>query len=594
MGSAVIGRPRRRVPVPTVESAHLPAPSGVNLVDTASALAPEDATTAVNVVRGERGLRNRLGGRDWVTGLGGAVRTLLGFQGSRGDGSLNRLFAMTAAGIWDVSASTDAPPSSYAFPVSDAYSGRGAGRGFVNANGDHFLPFADETNGYIVYSETTGTWVKVVEAANAAWVKNTAYGAGSYVSNAGATYYTAAGGTSENTDGAGPKGTGAAIVDGTVTWAYAPAISGVDPTQIAFVTVWKNRIWLAKKNSATAYYLPVGAIYGAAASFHFGPQFRSGGFLVGLWSWTIDGGSGVDDYLVAISSAGDLVVYAGTDPASANTFGLKGDWAVGMVPAGRRIATDRGGDLLILSALGVMPLSKILSGASFQDADLYATRKIAPVIGRLMSERGDELGFEIRIHPEDKTLLVTTPPVIGEPGEQWSMSLAAQGWAKHTGLGMTCTEAWQGKMYYGTADGRVCVNDGDADNVGIAGAENATAIEAVVVTSFQNLGSARQKQLLQVAPRFLTTGTAPQFTVEGRYNFDLTDPGPVQFTDAGGVTTWGTPWGTMIWGSGAGVAGEYRGVAGIGENAAVALRWSAKSRCTLVGFDVQWDEGGTQ
>lgn len=585
----------KRPPAATVQSGHIPAPSGVNVVDGPAQLTPADCVLLQNMLWRESGLGNRAGYRDWVTGLGAAVRSLLSFRGSAGDGTKDKFFATTTAGIYDCTSSTATPSSVYSFPTADGTSGVGVARGFVNANGDHFLPYADETNGYIVYSEITGTWVKAVQAANAAWVKNTVYGAGAYVSNYGSTYYTAAGGTSENTDNAGPRGTGSAITDGTVTWAYTPAISGVDPDDIAFVTVWKNRIWLVKKDSQTAYYLPTNSLFGAANSFHFGPQFKYGGHLVGLWSWTIDGGAGVDDMLVAISSAGDLVVYQGTDPSSASTFEIKAVWNVGAVPAGRRIATDYGGDLLILSFLGVVPLSKVLSGASFQDTEIYATRKIATTLGRLMTERSTASGWDIKIHPEDKSLVVLTPQPAGEDPEQWVMALSPRGWTQHTGVPMACAEAWKGKFYFGTSDGRVCINDGDVDNNGISSSANVVAIEAALITSSQNLGNARQKVLQQVKPMFQTNGTTPQFAVESRYDFDVSEPGSIQFVTPTGSGIWDvSSWDVGIWGSGVGRAGEWRGVSGVGTNVAIALRVSSKARWTLVGFDAQFTQGATQ
>jgi hypothetical protein len=47
----------------------------------------------------------------------------------------------------------------------------------------------------------------------------------------------------------------------------------------------------------------VNALYGTVTSWDFGSKFKHGGNLVGLWSWTVDGGIGIDDYLVAIAPA---------------------------------------------------------------------------------------------------------------------------------------------------------------------------------------------------------------------------------------------------------------------------------------------------
>ncbi|HAM41754.1 MAG TPA: hypothetical protein DCP69_10590, partial [Candidatus Omnitrophica bacterium] len=198
---------------------------------------------------------------------------------------------MTTAG-----AQTD--PVTLAFGTTTGNAGFGTVTAYTTVGGK-FLMYADEVNGLYCYTEGTATWAKVA------------------------------------------SGTGAG------------QISGIDPANIAFVTSWKNRIWFVERNSTRAWYLPIGQIAGVAASIDFGNRFKYGGQLVGVWSWTVDGGSGVDDYLVGISTAGDVLVYAGSDPTV--DFTVRGSWFIGKVPSGRRIATDVGGDLLLLTAQGILP-----------------------------------------------------------------------------------------------------------------------------------------------------------------------------------------------------------------------------------------------
>src|SRR5215510_4790552 len=106
--------------------------------------------------------------------------------------------------------------------------------------------------------------------------------------------------------------------DGT-TWTKRVAgagvgqINGVNPDLFCFVLAWKHRLWFIEKNSTRAWYLPTNAIAGLAKQFDFGEQFRHGGSLAMLASLT-GGGESIDDYLVAVSSQGDIAIYKGTDP----------------------------------------------------------------------------------------------------------------------------------------------------------------------------------------------------------------------------------------------------------------------------------------
>jgi hypothetical protein len=514
------------------------APVGMNVIDTAGALPPGDAVEIVNMIRAAYGLRSRSGYREWVTGLGAEARTLIGFQGSIG--TEDRLFACTSTDIYDCTASSAAPASVYTFGTADASSGKCIFTGFTKLDGTHALLVCDETNGYLHYNEVGDVWTKPV----------------------------AGGGAGE--------------------------INGADPDDFVFVTSWKKRAWFVQRDSALAWYLPVDSITGTVTAFDFGPQFRHGGTLVGLWSWTRDAGAGIDDYLVAISSSGDVVIYEGTDPDSVVTFGIKGIWYVGAIPAGRRITTDYGGDLLILSSLGVVPLSRLVTGGSLETADAYASRKISPALGAELTSRGSSFGWDLRIHPEDKTLVIVTPAEGANDREQWVLTLNSQGWAQHLGVPMNCVEAWKGKFYFGTTDGRVCINDGDVDNNQLTGSSNAIAIEWSLLTAFTDMGSPAKKRVSMARPLFITDGTVPNYAIEARYDYDQGSIGSVPFTSQSGTLwIWGTAiWGSSLWGSGRGTAGEWRGVAGIGSAVAIALKGSSQAKTTLTHIEATYTVGG--
>jgi hypothetical protein len=354
---------------------------------------------------------------------------------------------------------------------------------------------------------------------------------------------------------------------------------------------WKNRLWFVPEDSSTAYYLPVGQFAGTVAPIYFASRFRYGGSLVGLWSWTVDGGTGIDDHLVGISRGGDVVIYSGTDPAFAETFGLRGVWWVGQLPPGRQIASDFGGDLFILSRLGCVPLSKLVSGGLIRDPNTFATAKVSNLFNSLMTQRGDFDGWMIKMHPADNLLVINVPASPSEPQQQLVMSLATKGWAQHYGIPMMCMEAHKGALYFGTEDSQVCINQGYADGTTIDGT-GAYAIDCALLTAYNNLGSANKKRVHMIKPYFSTDGTNPGYSVEARYDFDLSQIGVVPSTPTPPENAWGTGlWGTMLWGSGSGTESKIRGSTGIGTSAAFVLRMTTKTNTTLVGFDAVYDQG---
>ena len=528
------------------------------------------------------------------------IRTVLPFAGSRKNGASDRLFAATIDGIYDVSSSTQVPIRVVTFPTQSTDSGWGICQ-VVSTPAGHFLVYTDEENGLYIYSELTTLWIRPVQAATVAWIVATAYAVGQYVASGGVTYICATAGTSAAAPATGPSGQGTGIVDGTITWNYAPAIGGVNPANLAFCLVWQNRVWLIEKDTTRAWYLGFFSILGTAVAFDFGIQLKAGGPLAGLFNWTVDGGSGVQDSLVAISTGGDVAVYQGTNPALLSTFAIKGVWSVGAVPYGRRIATDFGGDLLILSSLGIMPLSRLIVGNTVFDRSQYLTNKISNLFNNLVNAYGTLQGWSIRLHPSDNALLVLIPQAAGQPTIQLAMSFATKGWFQYRALPMLCAETFGGQLYFGTTDGRVCVNTDFLDNVQLTNPQAYTPVEFSMLTSFQSISpdgvpDGRKKRVQMIRPTFLSKGAAVNYQATAKFDFNLDEPNPAPVIPSGAAGPAGTwdvaTWDDSLW------AGEYQpqqqptGAFGMGNNVAIAIRGTTTARMSLVGIDIMYDEGG--
>jgi hypothetical protein len=579
--------PRRQVS----ETAHIPAPmGGLNAVDAAYAMPATDCVQLFNMLPAENGLRARLGSREWFVGLKGAsddtVRTTFYYHGSAKDGTKDRVFACTSEGIWDVTSSGT---------------------------------LADQ------------------------WTPSTAYDGGDIVYNEGNTYLCVIAGTSDPSSG--PTGTGTAIVDGsaewdwasspreltfgtqtgdagrgifhsfitsaghflaycdeangyqlytesTDTWAAVTAVTGVDESTFVFVGSWKSRLFFAARDTAETWYLELGAISGAATKLDltWAAKPRHGGDLVGIYNWTLDGGAGIDDLLVFVFRGGDIAIYQGTSPTAAATFALKGVWYAGALPKGRNVVTPYGGDLLILTKNGVRPLSLLVNGG--EGLGQYTTKKISNLFNALMLSKSTIHGWSMHIHPEDNSLVVTHPTTDGANTEQLVMSLVNGGWGRYRDLPIYSAGAGGGKLYFGSAAGKVYINDGYVDGVTLANPNAYSAIQWSVLTAFRNLGNGRQKRVHLIRPTILSENTAAEYGAQARYKFDLTEIASV----SGGTVTsdeWdGGVWDTATW------AGEFEatqattGTTGMGVDVAIAVRGTATSRTVLAGIDITFEQGG--
>lgn len=597
-----MARPRRQV----LQEAVIPAPvGGINTADVGPAMPDLDAVYAYNVVAAELGLRGRTGYRDWCTGLTGvldnAVRSVLPFVGDAANGGDNKLFATTDTGIWDVSASSAAPTQVVTFPSSAGDAGRGIST-VVGTEGGRFLVYCDEENGLYVYTASTTSWAAVAAGVTQPWPSSTTVLPGDQVVNDGNVYVCVTGGVTAASGG--PTGTAAGIADSSAVWDYVSAAqvgvigpslgdqqAGIefDPTRAAFPVVWKNRLWLVERDTARAWYLDVDSLFGTATSFDFGLRMRAGGPLVGLWNWSYDGGNGLDTLLVGLSSAGDVVIFEGTDPSSASTFGLKGTWNVGGMPKGRRVATYDGGDLLLLSQQGIVPASKLVVGASLERDELYATAKIANLFSRYVATRKLLPGWDILVHPADNALLVLVPGVSGGAAEPLAMALATKGWTQYRDLPIISAAVWDGEVYFGTPDGRVCWNTDYVDAVPLD-LSTSTPVKCSVLTAFRSLGNLRHKKVAMLRPTLLSGSATPVVQATPRYDYDLTEPSEPSGSPSGGWDS-GT-WDSATFGAELTAYRPLQGATGMGRDVAVAVRWSATSRTVLVDVGILWEPGG--
>jgi hypothetical protein len=520
----------------TARPAPIPAPvGGLNTVSSGLGLPPSDCVQAYNLIAAENGLRVRFGAQEWCTGVTGdsddTIRTLVPFTG----GSSSKLWAASNTGLWDVTDSGSSPARVVTFPSSAGNAGYGVFCTVVSAGG-HYLFFADEQNGLYRYAETGAAWTKV------------GFGGG------------------------------------------AGQIAGVDPAHAAFVTVFKGRVWVVERDTDSAWYLPAGAIAGTAVKFSMGMAFRNGGTLLGLWNWTYDGGAGMDDSMVALSTNGDVLIYQGTDPGSSATFALRGTWYAGPPPAGRQVATSDGGELLLLTRQGVLPLSRLVVGGDVLTQ--ATTLKVANLINTLMSQRASSRGWSMIQHPEDAAFLLLVPQGPGDYALQLAQATASKGWFLWRDLDMSCAASWEKSLYYGTSDGRVCRNTGYVDGVTLADPNAFTPIDWSLLTAASDLGSPTQKQVGLIRPLIISEGIAPNFSAEARFGYSLEELDPVSLV-AGAAEGWDSGvWDEAVWAGASAPTQEVRGTTGMGSEVAISIRGVAVSRTVLVGISVTYTSGG--
>lgn len=250
------------------------------------------------------------------------------------------------------------------------------------------------------------------------------------------------------------------IYNGTA-WADS-TITGVTLADVAWVASHQNRVWLGEKNSLTAYYLATAAIAGAATSFSIASYVRRGGYIMGMATWTRDGGDGTDDIAVFITSEGEAVLYQGTDPSSASTWALIGTFYIGR-PVNRRAFIKAGADLIVITEGGIVPLSQVLT----LDASQAAYAALSDQINQAFADAvRDATGLTdywgVILYPR-RNMMIVNVPVTNDDNVQFAFNTLTGAPCRFTGMNANCWALFNGLAYYGGVGEVVQFDDGFSD-----------------------------------------------------------------------------------------------------------------------------------
>lgn len=531
----------------TAQALHTEPPfGGINASVPMSQMPPSDCVFAFNLFPARYGMRARPGYMKWCPPipLGDGIKTIIPCNASLRGNTQDRLFAATSDGIYEITVFQAAPVKRQDFTIKTTDAGWCSWHNFTNTAGAQYILICDLVNGYYIYDVTANTFTQPVQGT-------------------------------------------------------APGeIEGANPADFAHVAIWKNRIWFSLRNSTRAFYLnTVGTITGKTTAFDFGSKFKYGGFLKGIWNWTSDGGAGIDDHLVAISSMGDVCVYTGWDPTTASgegAFQMRGVWYLGNTPRGRRFVLEEGGDLLIYTAEGLLSLSQLTSGLAVEEERVfYMTAKINSLLRFSFREKENLFGYELNSLPRYSAVILATPKVEGQRDLQWLYSYETKGWFLMRGLPINTVENWGTRVFFGDTDNTIWELAGVADRVEYDVENSGTPVEFSMLTSYQGYGNPANLKRVHLLRPYWVGGSIPQYGVEARFDFVIDEQGTVPpfFPQIGAF--WDlSSWDDSVWGGGYQTQQLPYGGVGMGRYVAIALRGNSYGTAAYMGCDIVLDQGG--
>jgi hypothetical protein len=352
-------------------------------------------------------------------------------------------------------------------------------------------------------------------------------------------------------------------------WATTPAITGPTAANLIWINAHQRRLWFGERDSLTAWYLPVNSIGGAASSFSLAGVATRGGYIMGMGTWSRDGGDGQDDVSVFLTSEGEAIVYQGTDPATAGAWSLAGVFRIGK-PIGRRCFRKAGADLLIVTDEGVVPCSSILSIDRSQTERVALTAQINAAFNAYVRDYGSLYGWEPFIYPR-RTMLLFNVPVSSSAAYQIAFNTITRAPCRFTGIPAITWALCNNDAYFGASNGTIYRFDTGASDAG-------ANINTDALQAFSYFGSTGNSKAFKLArPVFEADGT-PQIAVEMNTDFRVFPPSSVP-TSLGGIGgLWDTAlWDTDVWGGAADIYDGWLGVRGIGRAGALRIRTASNS-----------------
>lgn len=486
-----------------------------------------------------RGLKVR-GGTQEHADVGSAVKAMFSYAA----GTTSYLFASTATAIYDVTTSTTDDTPLVSGVTSGDWSvqqmGTSGGQYLVAVNGTDlgqiyngttWQPWTDEAVNVLAYDALTADFaVGETVTGGTSGASAEILGLARTDGTTGNLYLgTVTSGPFQDNETITSAG-GSADANGANSAGSALTVTGVATSDLSYVWQHQNRLFLIEDDSLIAWYLPAGSVGGTAQDINLSGVFKEGGNLLFGATWSLDSGDGLDDKCVFVTTEGEVAIYSGTDPSSASTWSLEGRYDIGR-PLGRTAFARIGGDVLIATDDGIVPLSAVLTKDT-ADLSLSAVTRAIRNTWAIEVERATS-DVQLVKWTTGELLLVVLP----EAARMITANLQTTAWAIQTGWYGDCAATLGASAYVGGSDGKI-------KEINVTGADMGETFTCKVCFAFDEFGDpVRYKAASMVrAAYYADNSFNAKYSVSVDYN--------VEFPSAPSVAAAALNSDSLVWGTG--------------------------------------------
>ncbi|MEZ2132689.1 MULTISPECIES: hypothetical protein [unclassified Sinorhizobium] len=339
-------------------------------------------------------------------------------------------------------------------------------------------------------------------------------------------------------------GGGSATVNGTAIQLFVGITfpGGLTTSDMIYVWSYKGRLYFIRKNSLEVYYLPPDAVGGTATLLSLTGNFPLGGFLMFGSTWSLDnsGDGGLSEQIVFVTNEGEVCAFQGVDPASASTWQKVGLYRIGK-PLGSKAFMRAGGDLVIATTIGFVPLSQALQKDVAALSPGAVSYPIETSWNDLVSARISQ-PWSVKIWPENQMVSISVPTTSGQEPIMLITNARTGAWSMYTGWDGNCLETFQGRLFFGSQNGKVI-------EANVGGNDQGSNYTATYVPLFDDLGtpaSLKSPKTIRIFSRGPRDVQA-QGNVQVDYVYTPTTPPQAPIIQS--TSEWGSAiWGQSTWG----------------------------------------------
>ena len=368
-------------------------------------------------------------------------------------GNQQRMFAAQETKLFDITA---------AMPVlvaSGRTSGNYSAAQLANLGGYWLIAVNETGDAVLRYNGTS--WQSLDLSGVAGWAYSTAYAVGALAKDVASNTYwrnTSAHTSPATGTFAAYRSANPAVWVGTATdgasFINGPVGSPVEFGKgLSYVAKYRNRLFFAGTKTMDVWYLDFDAIGGTLKKIPMSGAASLGGYILFLTNWSIDAGDGIDDKLVVVTSEGEALIWTGSNPEDSENWRQEGRYFVGR-PLGMNAHSQVGGDVLILTTEGIVPLSQTIT-KSAGEMELAMISRAVRRMWREEARSKNIFPWSIRRWDEFGGIFITFPG--GTPGNRYclAMNSATGAFARAVGWDAMCFVKLRGDMFFGTQDGLI-------------------------------------------------------------------------------------------------------------------------------------------